>query len=892
MFNGKFWHMREKDVEGLLFRGAPELLRLIDYLYRRPSQLWSEKFLPIVFLTVPPGETSPLVGIEKRLSDPRSGPVQYASIGAGSPQVKTSLDPRSRQSSATVRTASTVDELLGDAVAQLGTKYHRRRRLKFPHYALATWLLHLKIQSQNGSKYAARDKEVDDTTGRLKNLMKEYRFSPIMAANVGDKLPVGAPWWVIVATHLLPKLALQLMWLTWRPRRWLARNPLLQMTSNRSLHNVARWFLSDDRAVESRRDVKQLLVGAFLEDLRRAYRRTSILGVGRRRTGYPVLLVDALSDGGGEMSLLELIDDVRIIASARLRRGQGRHIAKDPLLVVAAGKQLITSTRRSQPPADARPAYLDWKGDLLTAGRDLTWFLDFEIPYEGAPSITREQLGEDPPHRLRRPWMSYAASIAVLSALTSALVALPLTNPSRCQSRSSLSLTSSLKRVPLKNGLDQCIGLSDNIDPFDARLADVWARIKESNAKAMADPHHLTVAYFGMLTTQNEDSYRFVREELKGIAVAQRSMLSTVPVRIVLANAGDGMTYAPDVAQWIAERTRSDSTGSDIAAVMGMGISNNKAREAIITLEHAGLAIVGTETSADAMSETSPNYYQVGPNNLREATVVANYAKTKLRARKARIYYSGDPQDIYSKNLADDVRNKLSENGILVRESRGYRTPGNPLDPQASTLGGQACQAEKDEIVFYAGRAEDLPAFAQGIAQRCPGRTPRILAGDDMSRLFLGEGRRVIPGVPMDYMAFASSAGWGTDCILANNVIDLYNRYEEMFSSACQNMLDGNAIIAYDTFLVVTRAIEILHGYRPDVDIHSKLLDGIAAITADRNLLVGASGEIDYGDPMAPQVPADKTVMVLRASANSPCVIDIDGRSTTQMRPTVACAAE
>jgi hypothetical protein len=74
------WHVSPQKVAGLLFEGAPERIRLLDRLIRRPRSPWQRTPLPLVYLVRTAGgpRTGPLAGIGDRFQQTRDQPVVCA----------------------------------------------------------------------------------------------------------------------------------------------------------------------------------------------------------------------------------------------------------------------------------------------------------------------------------------------------------------------------------------------------------------------------------------------------------------------------------------------------------------------------------------------------------------------------------------------------------------------------------------------------------------------------------------------------------------------------------------------------------------------------------------------------------------------------------------------
>ncbi|MFC6020805.1 hypothetical protein ACFP2T_32130 [Plantactinospora solaniradicis] len=273
--------------------------------------------------------------------------------------------------------------------------------------------------------------------------------------------------------------------------------------------------------------------------------------------------------------------------------------------------------------------------------------------------------------------------------------------------------------------------------------------------------------------------------------------------------------------------------------------------------------MVGTMISADDLARSTTYYHQVGPRNRREAQVAAYYAAEKLKAKVVSIYYSGSRDDLYSPNLAADAREEFALRGIRVNHVEAYRTGRNdqPGVSDISILGRETCEAETDEVVFYAGRSAAFPAFLHGMRDAC-GRYPRILANDDVTLFALANNlRQDFPDLTLDYLSFATSAVWTDAC---DTMKPFFATYRAMFGEPCTENRDGQAMLAHDAIQVVLWAIIYVRRESGRSSITAGvLLKGIGDIRGDDGF-AGASGFISYSNRLDPLVPENKLIVVLR----------------------------
>jgi hypothetical protein len=421
----------------------------------------------------------------------------------------------------------------------------------------------------------------------------------------------------------------------------------------------------------------------------------------------------------------------------------------------------------------------------------------------------------------------------------------------------------------------ECIGVSEQgfaFQPSDKSLSDVQATVGELNQRAeqahLANPKrpYVSLVFIAAQSSPNQSpALASERESLAGIAVVQDRQIAKNGdndplLRILVANVGSQMRYGPRIAELL--RGMVDADGSIVGAI-GFDQSRQPALETIDALARIGLPMVASTLSADDIAGRSRLYFQVSPQNQREAAIAADYAVNVLArkpiARKVLVVSPDDPGDTYSNNLRDDLHKSFTGVGFEV-ESRGYAlTPGNPdLSEGARQIGRDVCGYPG--LVFFTGRTEDFGLMLDGINARCRGSAPAILGGDDLSRYVADRALRArYPQIPFDYLTFAIGKS-GCD-----EASDLYGPMKSLFPNECGDArdvaLDEYAPLAYDAALTYVKAVERVREVRGEIPM------GRASVwheLSNTEVLVGASGTIDYGRQINQRWPLDKFVAVMR----------------------------
>jgi len=857
-------------VDGLLFDASTNMLTELDALLRRPRRWWTERLVPIIYLVLnAAASSSPLDGLHDRLSKARPQRVLHSRVGAFVPD-----DGQAQPAG--------IRALLDSVVADLAHQAPGVRPLRFPHYALAVWLTtSLPGAGPNGGQDQGA-RQVDQMLRAF--IINRYRLHNEQTERVAD-LVDGFPWWVRSGVRAFGHVGVEIIRRAWRPPRWLAQHAVAR-THQASFRRLALAVMNRAGHAPDAAAVQALLVDAFLEDLRRAYRRRTLLGFGRRRMAYPVLLIDGAVSDSVQLELVRLV----VASRAHGRERRGRRVVPwrwDPLLLVAAGDQSGLEWVNQGPKGgqlrsvgDLGPAVSDWRRAFAEFGVHRNWLLPVSVPSTVARDAPEAAGRETDIRAVGLPGgRRCVATLVVPVVLAAGAVFTAVEVHDRCELSVGPQL---LQRQELAAERDQCVGLSAGgyrffadlpgvSDELAADLKDVEEKIHQKNAEFDVNPRTLTVVYLSTLTQRDEGDALTELEHLRGLAVAQEESGGSRPVRILLANAGNDMRYAVFAAEAIKQEAARDPS---IVAVVGLGISRRETRDAMVRLSNdvePRIPMIGMVLSATELAvKTTEYYHQVGPTNAREAAVAASYLAARLNAGTVTIYYSGDPEDLYSTDLRDQVDIALTARQIPV-QSVSYRVGAGAGDVSIDLAGRQACDVPKETgVVFYAGRAEVLPQFLDAMKDSCNGSYPRIIAGDSVTRSVLDDGLRNFPMLGIDYLSFASSLAYGPDCLAVYSRNPFFQQYGDLFreDSACDRTRDGHAIIAYDTLDVLQRALQ---NVQADLPGPTDVLRGIDAISTQASgPLSGTSGTIDYPGSRARSVPANKAIMILRATGGGP----------------------
>jgi len=613
-----------------------------------------------------------------------------------------------------------------------------------------------------------------------------------------------------------------------------------------------------------------LLVNAFLEDIRRAYRRRIWRPRTARRTVYPVVLVDNISRQNGGYLLFKAINDVRNDTGAF-----------DPVLFVSGSFRVPPRAREREEKdveektlssyrADA--AYKAWKANLEVSSRrrePTAWYMAIKVP---------DSAGEDSwDHvRLEMPRAPLWSRRSVLAAVVLLLVTgavwfggaqinahcgytilnenfatLELLEDGQCVGVSS-------ERIQLTGHARAGQNDADDLQRFDAAQNAILERndaVAEIRARAPERPY-MTLVYLSAFST---DRYTLASEQerLMGVAARQLEALDSGQgplVRILFANGGDEMQAGERVAGMIRELAEDDSS---IVGVIGLALSREETVTAVRAVGDAGLPMIAATLSADEMPDASDLYFQVSPQNSRQVDIVARHMRrTGPQVNRVRVVYSNESADIYSGNLKEVATKVFTDYGYTVTAHPFAASRSRGVDAQ--TMGEELCGTPADEVIFFAGRPADFGSMMPAVG-RCPqSDRPRIIANDDVARYVADSDLLSRINVPFEYVSFGLGA---PDC---SGDHGLYRNMLKIFEDACapgrNPSLDGHAALAYDA---MSTFIDAAPPNRTPtaVQLVSEFYD---------TEFSGASGIIDFKNSTTRGIPADKFIAVMSVDTALP----------------------
>ncbi|MBV9314972.1 MAG: hypothetical protein JO100_14865 [Pseudonocardia sp.] len=771
----------------LVFDGVATLLTLIGKLFRRPRFIdcmfrrqrpANNELLPLVLLIRAPGAGQFLGDLFKRFHDAVPRQVPHALVDVEK-EARAATQRQPGPDEKTDPPPLPLPILLKLCEGLESDRFGIGRRQRFSRYKLAAWLIRQPFDHGVGSDPRR------DLARRLRSFLGGHGIA-------------DAPFSTVIqnVTDPVSKLILSLFSAIWpalrfwlwvsgsvpglgRESRWFMRQRYMAPRLSADFLGFADRLTREPRKKEDSAQVDKLLVHAFLEDLRFAYRRRPWRPHTWRRTAYTVALLDNVTDDNGGHELMRLINAVRN------ETGQ-----LDPLLVIAASNSKPLDWSDSDSIECARDAEVAWGAWLrkLTNKRLLrtstAWFLPLRVPASPDPPghlaiSDREAWVTVPPYLPRRPPLlalpSVEALAGVLLAAAAVLTGVYMVFPylhANCALPLTLPWQEEVSVRPVDVTVNnesetECIGYSDNdrqIFGKDPRLRLDEHLIFQQNDQAKRYHEnspgrtYVSIVYFVGLThpLDQTDSDRAQSEELEGLLLQQRqNNTETSPqplLRVIVANGGAHMTKAVQVVNDMLVPLFQDDPST--LAVIGFDRSVTETRDAIAELGKDGIPMVATTLSADNFVGSSRLYFQMVPDNNKVAELVKDYAQN----RRVTIYHPALGRgDIYIDYLVKDLHDTWSMANTMDRDLQ-WSDDSHGLG--LASLCTNQNQNASNQIVFYAGRHEDFGEFLKEVTSGCYGQLKLTIIADDAVSRFVADDQlrsdTQLPDVAVNYISKAS----------------------------------------------------------------------------------------------------------------------------------------
>jgi ABC-type branched-subunit amino acid transport system substrate-binding protein len=428
--------------------------------------------------------------------------------------------------------------------------------------------------------------------------------------------------------------------------------------------------------------------------------------------------------------------------------------------------------------------------------------------------------------------------------------------------------------VRTQGAYGECIGVTDGSYLFDDRLADVTHRIRQENdAVEKSGRPWVAVAYFEPMTLGEGDrGVDTVLEELRGAYLAQRALNSeaggygvTPQIKLLLANSGRRSEQWRPLVDQILGMTHGPHP---VVAVAGFGQSRATTKAAVDAFRHAGVPMVGSTVTADRLSAHDPvGFFRVVAPNSQQSAAVANYLleqQKKHHGYRVQLVKDRNNRDIYSGSLRTGFREAAKKIGLHVdTEELSFISAAGGVDNALMSVANKVCdQQDPPDAVYFAGRGRDLRRFIEAAGaggRRCP---VTVYTGDDALgvyygidpeddakayRSFLDRWRESKVRVEFTALAHPDAA---TD-IYAGTRNNPYTAFADDYAGVfggSEQLLDGQAMLGYDTTLTVGKAVRGAAGKEGNDVVDTDTVRQMLVQISDESALRGVTGPIDFDE--------------------------------------------
>jgi hypothetical protein len=441
----------------------------------------------------------------------------------------------------------------------------------------------------------------------------------------------------------------------------------------------------------------------------------------------------------------------------------------------------------------------------------------------------------------------------------------------------------------------ECIGVTAGDFPFnpgDARFSAAEDRIWQLNQRVVASGQpYVTVALLTSLTWTDTSamSRSKVIHQVEGAAVAldrvnNKAVTGHAPlIELLLANEGTNEDhYAAAVGQ-LAGMTTGDHP---LDAVIGLGVSKGATLSGAKRLSDAGVLLVASNLTGDVFDSAHvPGLSRTSTPNSDDVRAIAAHLAARPHQPRTMLVHAaprnGDNTDYYTSTLAEDFDRQLDRYAVAPAEPFDQAAPSNSFSVIATNL---CTHTNPPDMVLYAGREPDLPAFIHDLAQRSCASTPiTVVAGtdscalvsdsDDPRRTSQAKADLASGKITVLCPAWAAPQTWAASPSRDQPAgfpafASDYVRQFTANKSFGTELDDGYAIMTHDALLTAAKAIRLATAPPVTVPTPAQVLSNQYHMDS-ANTVPGASGSLTFVEENNGN-PAGKPVFVLEIRPSGP----------------------
>jgi len=372
----------------------------------------------------------------------------------------------------------------------------------------------------------------------------------------------------------------------------------------------------------------------------------------------------------------------------------------------------------------------------------------------------------------------------------------------------------------------------------------------------------VTVAYVVPIPKpgENETLAVSLAHDLMGVAVAQKQANRTQTagdrplIRIVVVNIGDSSKQWQGPITRLIDMVRDNSAQYPLRAVAVSGWSLEPITQAIDALVAADVPVITVRLTADQLTSTpvssnSP-MVRIAPTNLTQAQAAAAYLRPITK--RALIVQNTDPADYYAKSLGDGFNDSYPDaTHTLLDPPEIYNGQRAGVATAMQAILQNVC-VRKPDVVFFAGRPEELTAFTSQLPYRpCLDLPIRVMTGSAANTFAaavargaheLGAGMRANASVTFTGLAHPEEWRQSSAIFTDGSHRFLVDKCDVCFTTLFpqETLDDGAVIMSYDATMVAINAIRSSGGSSAGAVIQElKQIHGVRRFS-------GASGQISF----------------------------------------------
>ncbi|WP_050506443.1 ABC transporter substrate-binding protein [Streptomyces rimosus] len=422
----------------------------------------------------------------------------------------------------------------------------------------------------------------------------------------------------------------------------------------------------------------------------------------------------------------------------------------------------------------------------------------------------------------------------------------------------------------------ECVGVTDGSYVFDAALRDISGQILAENRRvAKSGKPWVSVAYLQPMTPGPDDKGRdIIRRELEGAYLAQRELNDprrggrgdSPQIKLLLANSGAGSEQWRPLVDQLREMKDGDR---HLVAVAGLGQSRQTTQDAIDALRAAGIPMMGSTVTADAINRPGQTgFWRVAPPNADQASAVVRHLRTLQKQAGQRPYRvttikDRSEQDTYTASLNRGFTAAAARQGLKLTDmGLAYSSADRATANAFSALADRVC-TDPPDAVYFAGRGRALRGFIEAMAaagRRCP---TSVYTGDDVVGVFdvpeSYEARQAFRKVwersrlTVHHTVLAHPDQWLTTYPGDGNPLpEFRDAYRKDIHRTVGELSDGQAIMGHDALLTLGVAIRAGADRQGSGPVTTSSTRQMLFLIGGSKPVYGVSGPIrfdEHGDP-------------------------------------------